>query len=245
MIYINVVNQRMSLASTCTELVEGSQKFVKFKFNLEADWDNLSTFAQFQQNGKAYNQYLDSDGCAYLPTEISAGFCNLILYGSGNTVIATTNYLTFKVYGNNLISDAQSTEISKSLYDQLLERVNEVTSLTRGEPGKDGISPTVSVEKVDGGTNVNITDGSGDHTFLVPDGVKGDKGDTGSKGDTGEQGIQGEKGDKGDTGDSGVYIGETEPTDPNVTVWIDTSGDSDDDLVATIQRAIEGVSYGS
>lgn len=109
----------------------------------------------------------------------------------------------------------------------------------------DGVSPTVSVEKVDGGTNVNITDGRGDHTFLVPDGVKGDKGDRGAQGVQGEQGIQGEKGDKGDTGDSGVYIGETEPTDPNVTVWIDTSGDSDDDLVATIQRAIEGVSYGS
>lgn len=30
----------------------------------------------------------------------------------------------------------------------------------------------------------------------------------------------GEKGDKGATGDSGVYIGEEEPTDPDVNVWI-------------------------
>jgi hypothetical protein len=30
----------------------------------------------------------------------------------------------------------------------------------------------------------------------------------------------GEKGDKGDTGNSGVYIGEDEPTDPEVRVWI-------------------------
>jgi hypothetical protein len=30
----------------------------------------------------------------------------------------------------------------------------------------------------------------------------------------------GEKGDKGDTGNSGVYIGEEEPTDPDVNVWI-------------------------
>lgn len=28
-------------------------------------------------------------------------------------------------------------------------------------------------------------------------------------------------------GDSGVYIGETEPTDPDVNVWIDTTGESD------------------
>jgi len=29
---------------------------------------------------------------------------------------------------------------------------------------------------------------------------------------------------KGDTGNNGVYIGETEPTDPEVSVWIDPNG---------------------
>ncbi len=46
----------------------------------------------------------------------------------------------------------------------------------------------------------------------------------GDKGDQGERGLQGERGPKGDTGDSGVYIGEVEPTDKNVRVWIDSSG---------------------
>ena len=31
------------------------------------------------------------------------------------------------------------------------------------------------------------------------------------------------KGDKGDTGNSGVAISTTQPTDPNINVWIDTS----------------------
>ena len=35
------------------------------------------------------------------------------------------------------------------------------------------------------------------------------------------------RGDKGDTGDSGVYIGDEEPTDPNINVWISPNGDSD------------------
>lgn len=203
MIYINVVNQKLSLASTCDWLVSGSQKFVKFKFNLEDDWDNLSPFAQFQQNGKAYNQYLDDDNCAFLPPEIGAGSCTLILYGSGDTVIATTNFLTFKVNKNNLISDAQSTEITQSLYDQLIDRVNEVTSLTRGEPGEDGFSPTVAIEKIGEGTSVDITDRDGVHNFIIPDGAKGDKGDRGDKGDAGQQG---ERGDKGATGEQGVSI---------------------------------------
>lgn len=33
---------------------------------------------------------------------------------------------------------------------------------------------------------------------------------------------------KGDTGSSGVYIGESEPTDPNVTVWVKPSGSQSD-----------------
>ena len=58
--------------------------------------------------------------------------------------------------------------------------------------------------------------------------IKGDKGDTGDKGekgDKGDQGIQGIQGEKGDTGNSGTYIGDTEPTDPDVDVWIQPDGD--------------------
>ena len=46
----------------------------------------------------------------------------------------------------------------------------------------------------------------------------------GPKGDTGPQGPAGKDGEKGETGDSGVYIGQTEPTDPDVNVWIDPNG---------------------
>ena len=37
------------------------------------------------------------------------------------------------------------------------------------------------------------------------------------------------KGDKGDTGNSGVYIGDDEPADDDIAVWIDTDGDADGD----------------
>ena len=41
---------------------------------------------------------------------------------------------------------------------------------------------------------------------------------------------------KGDTGDSGVYIGEEEPTDPNVKVWIKTNGKADSKSVLTADQ---------
>lgn len=57
-------------------------------------------------------------------------------------------------------------------------------------------------------------------------GPKGDTGATGPQGPKGDTGATGPKGDKGDTGDSGVYYGTETPTDPDVNVWIDPSGES-------------------
>lgn len=125
-IFINVEDQKMHDISSIEELVSGSQNFVRFTFNLGKEWDNLLTFAQFRQNDKAYNQYLDEDGSVYLPAEIKAGIFTLMLYGSNDKTIATTNYLTFRVNENNLISDAQSTEISESLYNQLVTKINAI-----------------------------------------------------------------------------------------------------------------------
>lgn len=127
-ILINVVNQKMYMSSTMEGLVAGSQQFVKFQFNLTDEWDGLLTFAQFRQSGKAYNQYLDEDNCVYLPPEIGVGTCTLMLYGSHDTTIGTTNYLTLHIDENILISDADSTEISESLYNQLVTKINAITS---------------------------------------------------------------------------------------------------------------------
>ena len=93
-----------------------------------------------------------------------------------------------------------------------------------GEPGvagKDGVSPTVSTSEIDGGTRVTITDGTGEHTFDVMNGLDGgeaatpeigDNGnwfvngeDTGkpSRGETGADGTPGDKGDPGADGADG------------------------------------------
>lgn len=127
-IYVNVFNQKLSLPSPYNEFVAGSQEFVQFKFNLSEDWDALLTCAQFTQKGKSYNQYLDDENCIYLPSEICEGQCTLMLYGTGSNTIATTNYLTLKITENIFISDASSTEISETLYTQLINKFNTLVS---------------------------------------------------------------------------------------------------------------------
>lgn len=122
-ILVNVINQKLKTKANTKRLVSGTQKFIRFKFSLDDAWDSLSVFAQFIQNGKAYNDYLDENNSVYLPPEIEDGKFDVLLYGSGSNTIATTNYLTFEVDKNILISDAQSTEITESLYNKLVNIV--------------------------------------------------------------------------------------------------------------------------
>ena len=73
--------------------------------------------------------------------------------------------------------------------------------------------------------------------------LKGPKGDPGDaftyadftqeqlaalKGPKGDQGVQGIQGPKGDDGDERVYVGSSQPTDPDIDIWIDTTGTTPD-----------------
>lgn len=122
-ILVTVKHQKLKITSNYKPIVGGSQKFVHFLFDLDDSWENLTVFAQFTQNGTAYNQYLDEDNCCYLPSEIVEGKCTLMIYGTGDEVIGTSNYITLTIDANALVADAQSTVIAKSLYTQLVAKV--------------------------------------------------------------------------------------------------------------------------
>ena len=96
-IQVIVDGQKMRIPSNLRGYISGSQEFVYFTFELSSDWDGLMTFAQFRQESKAYNVYLDENNGVYLPPEIGAGTCTVMLYGTYSKVIATTNFLTLTV----------------------------------------------------------------------------------------------------------------------------------------------------
>lgn len=137
-VYIDVTGQRLKIVTNKKEFVSGSQNFVKFVFNLDSDWDGLTVFAQFQQNGNTYNTYLDENNCVYLPAEITKGECRLTLYGTGGETKATTNYLILTIDENILVTNAQSVAISSTLYDQLVSRINTLMASPAGTGGDVG-----------------------------------------------------------------------------------------------------------
>ena len=137
-ILVKVVNQKLKIASNLKSVVAGTQEFISFKFTYGDDWSELTTFAQFTQNGNSYNVYLDENDCCYLPPEIVSGKCTVMLFGTKTVTIrevphttrATTNVIEFEITPNMLIENASSTEITQTLYDQLVQKVNEVLDLS-------------------------------------------------------------------------------------------------------------------
>lgn len=91
--------------------------------------------------------------------------------------------------------DRQHDSLASNL-EQMASALNEdidaqearITALEQGgtggssTPGKDGISPTVTVTAIDGGHRVSITDATGTQTFDVMDGADGQPGSSGENG---------------------------------------------------------------
>lgn len=118
---INVIGQKLKIASNLKNYVEGTQRFVKFIFSFHDNtWDDMLITAQFQQNDHAYNTYLDSDNAVYLPKEITVGRCKLLLFGSKTNVKATTSYIDFDIDANYAVQNASSVALTTTEYDKLV-----------------------------------------------------------------------------------------------------------------------------
>lgn len=121
---VSVIGQRLSFNSNAMKIVSGSKNFVRFVFSFTADWDSLSTYAQFIQDGSSYIVEVGDDKACYLPDVIVDGECTLSLRGiggAGGSVIATTNPLTFNVTKSNYREDG-----SEEIIEDVIATVEEV-----------------------------------------------------------------------------------------------------------------------
>lgn len=127
-ILINVVGQQLKLVTNLKPIVSGTQKFIRFKFNFNEDWDGLSKVAQFIQEGKnAVMDYI-TDNMVYLPSSVEPGECILVLYGTKNDEVrATTNYLSLSITKDMVVDDAHSVEMNRTVMEMIIEAVTGQT----------------------------------------------------------------------------------------------------------------------
>lgn len=122
-ILVIVDGQRLKLAANQSHYIEGSNQFVKFRFDLSDEWKELAAHVQFIQNGKPYGQILDGEWnnkYAFLPNGIVEGECKMVLWGSNGDVRATTNYITLIIDKDISTANTLSENINRTDYEKAL-----------------------------------------------------------------------------------------------------------------------------
>ena len=135
-IKINVTGQKMKVATNLKTYVSGSQRFVKFTFHFTDDsWSMFSTnqlSAYFKQGNTVISTSFDGNS-VYLPSDIDVGECYLTLYGASNNIIGITEGLELKIKENYISTNPESTKMTSSFYEKLVEEYEFETLRTNAK----------------------------------------------------------------------------------------------------------------
>lgn len=182
-------------------VTSGSVNVYQASFTFSEDWNGLDRTAVFRAGTKSRSVFLAEDGQAVIPWEVLEQpnvhlFAGVYGTQGGHTVLPTVwADLGTILAGVKPREQAQpptpdlwKQELAQKggslTYDglnlSLMSGESELSTVQiagggggKGKPGKDGVSPTVSTEPVEGGTKVTITDVDGNHFFTVYDGKDG------------------------------------------------------------------------
>lgn len=135
-IKINVTGQKMKVATNLKTYVSGSQRFVKFTFNFTDDswsmFNHSQLSAYFKQGNTVISTSFDGNS-VYLPADIGVGECYLTLYGSNNNIIGITEGLELKIKENYISTSPESTKMTSSFYEKLVEEYEFETLRTNAK----------------------------------------------------------------------------------------------------------------
>lgn len=195
-----LVNNVVATASDLELLTAGMINGRAVQFEFTPEWDSLNKTALFTngEETRRVPEYKWENGVAYIPPEVLTTphtFVKCGVYGiddSGNIVIPTLWAELGRVFPSASPDEYEESvpptpsawedlqrqignlsKLNTKEKDSLVKAINEVLSNSGGTGGS-GFSPIVSVEEIDGGHRVSITDKEGTKTFDVMDGDKGD-----------------------------------------------------------------------
>lgn len=236
----NVQGQKLTCGISPT-IMEGTNKFIHAKFNFSPEWEGMNKFALVARANQTYTIALDeNDECLISRDAIrTSGAFDLGVVGTNsNDVKITTNAITVEInsteFQNNPVGS--ETRLTSDFLTNTLQSVKEnadAAALSKSAAQYAAEHVNMYIPEMDG-TVLKWTNLAGKPN---PDPVdlKGEKGDRGLKGDQGDrgerglqgiqgmQGIQGERGLQGIQGlkgDDAVFVGNTEPTNESIKLWI-------------------------
>ncbi|WP_368501776.1 hypothetical protein [uncultured Faecalibacterium sp.] len=183
----------------------------RLRITASGEWQGLTIRACWHlPGGGAPASTLVQNGTMDVPASVTAQPGNgcVTFEGSDGTRTVTSADLRYHVAANSGTDDGTLPEPGTPAWQEFVRSI--ASGELRGDPGKDGVSPTITVRDTDGGHRITITDADGVKVLDVPDGGTGPKGETGPQGPAGPQGPQGEMGPQGPQG----VQGKTGPAGP-------------------------------
>lgn len=241
---INVSFQSGNVNSNFMELVQNDYNSTKLHFIFDTD-NRVVMKMLYPDNTTQYITQIDNDELLLGPGVLSQDGTYQMELSSYSDTGRLTAYATMEFYVrkelvdsdelvepddrvpvlDNLINEVNTLDVTATKSDDIAtititrkDGTQQTVVILDGEKGDVGATPNIQIGAVTGGNVANVTiTGTPENpllNFVLP---KGDKGDKGEKGEKGDPGVA------GSTGDSGVRVSETEPTDPEVNVWINTS----------------------
>lgn len=214
---INVSFQNGNIDSNFMELVQNDYNSTKLNFIFDTD-DRVVMKMLYPDNTTQYITQINNNELLLGPGVLSQDGTYQMELSSYSDTGRLTAYATMEFYVRQELVDTDEIVEPDDRVPVLDNLITEVNNINITMNKVDDVA-TITLTRKDGTTQtIRLYDGDVGST-----GAKGDKGD---KGDTGDTGPQGPQGIQGETGDSGVRVSDTEPTDPEVNVWIDTSDDA-------------------
>lgn len=183
----------------------------RLRITATGEWEGLTIRACWHlPGGGAPASTLVQNGTMDVPASVTAQPGNgcVTFEGSDGSRTVTSADLRYHVAANSGTDDGTLPEPGTPAWQEFVRSI--ASGELRGDPGKDGVSPTITVRDTDGGHRITITDADGVKVLDVPDGGTGPKGETGPQGPAGPQGPQGEMGPQGPQG----VQGKTGPAGP-------------------------------
>lgn len=160
---------------------------VKVDFSYSDIWNGLNKTAVFTA-GKITRDVLNADGTVEVPPEVLQKPGEKLyvgVYGTngdGTLIIPTVRAYVGSIIQGSDPSGDESTRPELPVWAQHEVRIKKLEDEGVGGNGKPGFSPTVSVEEIEGGNRITITDVNGENIVDVMDGKDGTPGADGKDG---------------------------------------------------------------
>lgn len=217
--FIVKVQKNLATITLQEKMTSGSQDVYVVSFEFSDEWAYLERTAVFKSGEVIINILLDDTNQCMMPWELLKNYGATISLGVFGTrdghVILPTIWAKTDPILEGVITGVYPSDPTPDVYQQILARLSNIQDqIDNHAVGKPGATFTPSV------SDAGVISWTNDGGLINPDAVN----IKGPKGNTGAQGPKGDKGDQGFTGNSGVYMGASEPTDPDVNVWINPDG---------------------